>query len=280
MRSIEKPNEDVEVVFDKCISNIRNQVYKKRLSNCTEIIKKDTEMYEAKILTSQVHTIASKSKISEYIFDDDMTKIYDNKFAKKGSPGRQYYDKIISIPHNGICPLCGVRIISTLDHYMPKSKFPTLAVSPTNLVPSCSDCNKAKGILTFTCSADETLNPYYDVIDNEKWLKANIKKDGIVYFYVIKPDNWSEITYRRLITHFKKFELDTLYSTHAAEELANKRTLYRNLYKKCGLEIVQELIAEEYESCRVYCQNSWRSALYEELKDSEQFIREWITNEP
>ena len=58
--------------------------------------------------------------------------------------GRKYYDKIKAIPKYSKCPFCGVGIVSTLDHYLPKTKYPTYALTPVNLIACCADCNKNK----------------------------------------------------------------------------------------------------------------------------------------
>ena len=52
--------------------------------------------------------------------------------------------KIKSIPKYNKCPFCGVGRVSTLDHYLPKTKYPTYAVTPVNLVACCAECNKKR----------------------------------------------------------------------------------------------------------------------------------------
>ena len=73
-----------------------------------------------------------------------MVRVYDGRMAAQGSPGRTIYDAIKLASPNGLCPLCGQRVVATLDHYLPKSRYAALAVNPANLIPACSDCNKAK----------------------------------------------------------------------------------------------------------------------------------------
>ncbi|EMJ2903632.1 HNH endonuclease [Yersinia enterocolitica] len=44
------------------------------------------------------------------------------------------------------CPYCGNPVMpSTLDHFMPKDKWPEYAIYPDNLVPQCLDCAPIKG---------------------------------------------------------------------------------------------------------------------------------------
>lgn len=71
-------------------------------------------------------------------------------------------DKIILLAHNGRCPYCGQQIVKTLDHYLPKTLYPTYAITPYNLVPSCDACNKIKMTESFDSYEQQTIHPYYD----------------------------------------------------------------------------------------------------------------------
>lgn len=75
----------------------------------------------------------------------------------------------------------------TLDHFLPKSRFPHLAISLNNLVPSCGICNSSlKGDIDF--HADEHLHPFRDaesisfsLTDSSGQLvdlRSNIEKDS------------------------------------------------------------------------------------------------------
>ncbi|TGA97710.1 hypothetical protein E4665_11460 [Sporolactobacillus shoreae] len=71
-------------------------------------------------------------------------KVYTQKMVPKSQLGRPYYDLFLSLPPNEKCPYCGQKKVSTLDHFLPKSVYTPLIVTPTNLVPSCKDCNTEK----------------------------------------------------------------------------------------------------------------------------------------
>ena len=101
-----------------------------------------------------------------------MIKVYTNRMAKEGAPGRPVYNALKLAARR--CPLCGHRDVSTLDHYLPKTAFPLLCVTPSNLVPACSDCNKVKSDALPATAADQTLHPYFDDADQDAWLKAEV----------------------------------------------------------------------------------------------------------
>lgn len=64
-----------------------------------------------------------------------------------------------------VCPYCNLNFTHTIiekkirpefDHFYPKSKYPILALSFYNLIPSCPVCNHTKKIIELE------INPYFD----------------------------------------------------------------------------------------------------------------------
>ena len=58
------------------------------------------------------------------------------------------------------CPICDCSFAYsqvTLDHILPKSKFPFLSITPINLVPTCYNCNMRKNDRI----PSKVLNPYF-----------------------------------------------------------------------------------------------------------------------
>lgn len=280
MRKLSKPEDDVKDVFLDCISNISNQTFKDKLDSCIDEIACATLEFETKVKDNQVFTIQEHKNIGGKVTNADMKKIYTDKMVKGSQPGRKYYDKYITAPKNGICPLCGQREVATLDHYLPKMKYPSLAVSPSNLIPACRDCNTGKKDKTFSMSTEETIHPYFDDIENEHWLYAKIiEQDEItITFEVRKPSSWSDLLYERVKNHFKEFNLNKLYSTHAAVEFSGVRYRLLKTYKDAGSEGLREHLIECYKSYENAYLNSWQTAMYRELSESKWFYYEWVSN--
>lgn len=69
-----------------------------------------------------------------------------------------------------LCPYCSINQISQLDHFMPKSKYPALAVCRMNLVPLCGVCNQKKTDDDFKLYT----HAYYDTFPSIPFLIANI----------------------------------------------------------------------------------------------------------
>ena len=278
MIKLKKPEDDVKVVFLDCISNIKNSDLKEKLEHCTGEIIEIAEMFEKNMKIHEVHKIKKHNNVGGIVTKEEMKKVYNNKMVKSGQPGRKYYDKYITLARNGICPLCGQREVSTLDHYLPKAKYPALAVTPSNLVPACRECNTTKSDKVFLSSIEETIHPYFDDIQNEVWLYSKIiEEDEISFvFEVRRPEEWDELLYGRVKNHFKEFNLNKLYSTQAAVEFSGIRYRLMKVYNEVGNIRLKTHIRECYESYSIDCLNSWKSAMYRELSENEWFYNNWI----
>jgi putative phage endonuclease len=88
---------------------------------------------------------------------------------------REYMEQLVEKR----CPICDCSFAYsqvTLDHILPKSKFPFLSITPINLVPTCYNCNMRKndGI------PSKVLNPYFHGFSPFDYLtiiiKVNVEK--------------------------------------------------------------------------------------------------------
>ena len=88
---------------------------------------------------------------------------------------REYMEQLVEKR----CPICDCSFAYsqvTLDHILPKSKFPFLSITPVNLIPTCYNCNMRKndGI------PSKVLNPYFHCYSPFDYLtiiiKVNVEK--------------------------------------------------------------------------------------------------------
>ncbi|MCA1021828.1 HNH endonuclease [Halobacillus litoralis] len=272
MRSLSMPSMTTEEVYDCCISNFRDADFTEVLEGYKPSILADSFDYKIKASENRLHSFISAKEIDVY----HMKKVYSDKLVK--GPGRSFYDKLMAAPSNGKCPLCGHRQVSNLDHHLPKSHFATVAVTPLNLVPVCSDCNFIKRATFPSKSDEEPLHPYFDYVDDAIWLYCEVlPTNPISFMYKVSPPlNWSRTLKTRVISHFEQLKLNKLYTANAAEELMNIGSYLANLHSRGGPEIVQEFLSGMCESQRKYRTNSWEAALYECLSSSPWFLSEGI----
>jgi hypothetical protein len=273
MRKLLKPTDSALIVFGTCIDKVRNENLKTRLLACAQEIENSSLEFDEKASVTQLHTIQSKDNVSNSVTVDEMKAVYTNRMAKKLAPGRIYYDKLMSLPEHGRCPLCSQRVVSTLDHYLPKAHFPSLAVAPFNLIPACQDCNKTKSEDIPNCAEEETLHPYYDDVETFVWVVAALTEyiPVAIDFYVAPPEGCDPILAERLKHHFKSFKLGSLYASHAAEELASIEYIAKKIFDIGGSLDLKNYLVETAAGKRSVNLNSWQSALYTCLSESEWF---------
>ncbi|ESU27084.1 hypothetical protein FLJC2902T_22620 [Flavobacterium limnosediminis JC2902] len=273
MKKIKKPEIKVKQVFTDCISIVRNPIYKQQLTNCIDTLEAAETDLENKITGNTVHEIAQNEVILGTIVKEDMEKVYNDRMSKKGTPARDHYNTIFLSAPNGKCPFCSQRIVKTLDHYLPKSKYPIFAVTPINLIPCCSDCNKDKLVDYPTSQEEETLHPYFDDVENEVWLKAKLLQTNPIGFeyYVFPSPNRADLLNRRILNHFNSFGLNKLYSVHAIEELENNKQHFKKLFANGGYDLLRAHLKDGFDSRSSVNLNSWQTAFYCALYEDEWF---------
>ena len=159
MWSLERPAHSARSTFTTCISRVRNPGLASRLTAATPTIVAASEQFDRAALHSRLHEIAAHYTVNPDITVGEMEKVYTQRMAKSGAPGRDVYDTIFASSPAGRCPLCMQRSVTTLDHHLPKAHFPSLAVVPLNLIPACSDCNKAKLDVVPATAEEVPLHP-------------------------------------------------------------------------------------------------------------------------
>lgn len=273
MIKLKEPSIPVANVINKCTSNYRNNDLSEKLRSVVSSIVVGEQEYKRVANNSCFYKIDPSSIVGEIVTGLEMNKLYNDKFVKLGQPGRVFYNELLNSAPLNICPYCLQRTVSTLDHYLPKSKFPVYAVSPINLVPSCSDCNKGKLVEVSTSSSDETLHPYYDDVSNDKWLYAKVLKTVPLSFefYINPPESWPEVKKIKVKNHFNNFNLAELYITHAAVEYNNLKDALKYIYKNGGAEEVKNHLKILAISSNKIHKNSWKTALYSAMANDYWF---------
>ena len=117
------------------------------------------------------------------------------------------------------------------DHFYNKDKYPILALSFYNLIPSCTECNRTlKQKKDFTI--DTHIHPYYDSLDDYAKFKLKINK---VDFY--RNENSIEILFnsknKKAQNSINDLELEYIYNhgyKDIVKELLQKRVMYSDSY--------------------------------------------------
>jgi hypothetical protein len=276
MRSLTEPVHDARTTLELCANAIRDESLAARLRSVAPEIKAAEIRYKEQGKKASLFTIAGTADVAGRVGLEEMSSLYKGTLSRLGAGPRRIYDEIKAAPRNGVCPLCGQRVVSTLDHYLPKSRHPALAVTPANLIPSCADCNKAKLDRRPARASEQTLHPYFDKVDDNVWLAARVAESAppALMFYPDPPAGWGDVKRARVSTHFRTFGLGRLYAVHAAEELINISHSLALMAARGGAAAVRAHLIEQAQSRQAVTKNSWQSAMYSALSESEWFCEE------
>jgi 5-methylcytosine-specific restriction endonuclease McrA len=254
---------------------MRHSPRKSRLLSVKRRVSAAARAYDAAARSAALHKVKATKDVGGMASKADMVGLYRDRLARIGTVGRAVYDEIVSAPEFGKCPLCGEFQASTLDHYLPKAKYPALAVAPANLVPSCKDCNHKKRERAPSSAGDQTIHPYFDDFDDAVWLRASLvhARPTAAHFYVDSPHLWPPEKVNKAKSHFQVFDLDRLYASNAAAELAAISGYASSLLRHSGPGALQRRLREEAASRMSRWPNSWQGALYDALSRSAWYCQ-------
>lgn len=259
-------------VFETCVSMVRKPALREQLRDVRPIVETEAADYDTKAADKQLYRKQPHDKIGA-VSRDNMVKVYTLRMVPKTSTGRSIYNKIMLAPVNGRCPLCGIGTVNTLDHYLPKTHFPVYSVTPNNLVPVCNWCQGEKSEYYSTTEGGQLLHPYFDDLDSEVWLAAEVVTGapaGFRYF-ASPPDHWTPSTKERVVAHLKELNLLKLFASNAGSRLSEIRARLTVLHQKGGEGAVHEQLCEELASIEVNHKNSWTAAMYRAAVASDWF---------
>lgn len=161
-----------------------------------------------------------------------------------------------------------------LDHFLPKSKHPLLALNFFNLIPSCSVCNRdCKGTVDF--SYEKYLSPYesnpkhqlikYDY-KPETYLGAIGKTDEIKVFTKINEENEDQRLQEKVKGNIKVFEYNKIANEHRdiVQEIIKKRFLFNDKYI--------ETLQQAFPDIHLTLEEAYQLA-YGNFYDEKEFIK-------
>ncbi len=276
MKSLPLPKFTVREVLDVCVSGVRDRGHALRLASVMPAVEAAEGEYLRLGLQARLFEVEQTPDVAGVISSLEMSKLYKGNLARKGSRSRRFYDRLKMAAPGDICPLCNQRVVKTLDHYLPKADYPSLAVTPLNLVPACSDCNKDKLDRNAASAAEQTLHPYFDAVDDAVWLVAEIQESSppAAVFAVRAPASWAATKRRRVETHFLAFGLGVLYAAQSGAELVSIRYALAEVAECGGADAVRAFLNQQARSRAMVSRNSWSAALYSALSASQWFCSE------
>lgn len=274
MRSLPMPPLDSATVLDRCTASIGSATLREKLTRSKALFEQNERLYAEHGTNGTLFDIGSDMTPLP-LTSQEARGLYKKMLVRDPSPGRAFYDRLKMSTPARACPLCGHREVRTLDHYLSKKTFPTLSITPLNLVPACSDCNKDKLDRVADSEDEQTIHPYFDLWCDDPWLDCVVLESDTpaVGFLVAPPSSWSPVQARRAQVHFDKFGLGRLYALQAANEMSGMSHAWRERHTSEGSDgLRRELSATAISRAR-HAPNSWQAALYRALSQSDWFCR-------
>ncbi|MGG0475524.1 HNH endonuclease [Priestia aryabhattai] len=201
-----------------------------------------------------------------------LKKIYNNYFSKSNNflGNREYTSaKLVKALGVRVCPYCnrnfinnidygskGLKRTSQLDHFFSKDKYPFLAMSFFNLIPSCPSCNHTKH------NKEISLSPYNQDHNFNELLKFDYKVNSSDY---LNNENEIEIIMIKDEIIQKNIEvlgLESQYKIHndIIFELVKKFKVYNGSQIKEIKKNFPDLFKDEEEIVRVVFGTSMNSS--------------------
>lgn len=280
-----------EEMFEGRHDNAKNRFIKTRLLSIKSQLmdaEKDYQILAAKKILYKITeqdfiNIPTYFELDEIIprtiIAVDMERVYSNFLVDKPDSqkiGRKVYDSILSNTYYNLCPYCSHREVKTVDHFLPKSKFISFAITTVNLLPCCSDCNKEK-LDNYNLIEDKMLiHPYFDDISEQDWLKCKINENEwpITFSYEVSDEITDSVLKLRINYQFMLLSLGRLYADNATREF-NKRV--KSLVKEHNSNPSNkalDFINDNIDSYLSDNANSWQTKMFEALKSSKWFIED------
>jgi 5-methylcytosine-specific restriction endonuclease McrA len=179
------------------------------------------------------------------------------------------------------CPMCGMALPNTYDHYLPAVLFPEYAVHPQNLVPCCSSCNSIKGD-KWLCAAGERqyLNAYSDELPDVQILQVTLHQDPALRgvgatFSLRRPSCFTEAQWRLIDSHFRRLCLIDRYDELGNQEISEILSMSKIFLDEGAPDVRAILSSMAKERQGVHGRNHWTAVLMLALavhKDLESWI--------
>ncbi len=280
MRLIPRPIDDDDKpfeargVFEICVSMVRSKALRARLLAVSQEVEAASIDYNDKAASARLFQMVRHDAVGA-VSGAEMVQVYTGRMVPKGSTGRAIYNRIMAIPVNQRCPLCGIGTVNTLDHFLPKTQFPVFSVTPSNLIPACAWCQWEKRDYYSATSGGQILHPYFDDFNTDEWLVADVVVGcpAAFRFYSSPPNHWSAPKRARASTHLKQLKLPSLFSSNAGSRLSEIRSRLAILRQKGGAAAVRNHLEEELASIEAEHKNSWVAAMYRAAAKSDWFCQ-------
>jgi len=202
----------------------------------------DNNLLDGYFIATKIEKTEARFKtIHELVFD--IESIFNYKYFIGLEPNKNLYSayNLAENLNRRSCTYCNRTYTTTMrsckgkklmrpqfDHWFPKSKYPLLAISFYNLIPSCNTCNSSvKGDIVL--ELQNHIHPYLNSNQNEDFVFNYIYSKRLDKYKVyIANKNLDSKTFDTI----KTLKIDDMYNAHIEElkDLIKIKQLYSDTY--------------------------------------------------
>lgn len=270
MRQLTPSDLKPRAVFDACAKRTQDAILRTQLLACGPTIEAAASEYQRLAQKAALNAFPEAANYPLPAPAGEVRELYGRVLRDGGE--RDIYDSIMRSAPQGICPQCGIGRVRTLDHYLPKGRFPELAVVPLNLIPTCRDCNFDKNDHHSPDEGDYVFHPYFDNWDGYRLVFATIDYQPHVFvrYSIVRPENAPPAVVRRATTHFQVLNLAALYSMNAGASLAEIKVNCQRASAQ-GAISVRDFLRDQEAAALRNAPNGWRAAMYSAMSKDDAF---------
>lgn len=177
------------------------------------------------------------------------------------------------------CPSCGEEgSPSTIDHYLPKEKYPEFSVTPVNMTPMCDACQTAKGQKTLDENGRRIfLHPYYDEFLSSQVVRLTIGRPfSAPEDFALEPVESLDADLAGLVRrHICELHMDKRYGAFFRDEYMRLLRLSQEA-RDLGLDIAED-IPTYRRLYRKKAVNLWPHIFYTAVAADDELI-EYLRN--
>jgi len=172
-----------------------------------------------------------------------------------------------------LCPACGeFGKPNTLDHYLPKGKYPHFSITPANLFPMCDSCQKEKLEKTHTARESRLfLHPYFDDFVERQIIRIVIHPPYDTPAFTIELMDWLSNEQRAVVqAHIRELAIERRFAGFFKGE--SIRILKHAAKIRTGNQTIEESIELFRSLHEDPTLNSWQHLYYRAVLDNPDML--------
>lgn len=269
-------------VFDACVLGKRRFELTAEEEKTKRFLRGAHRVFKLYCLLGLCHLYPEVSRSRGFHLPSFLLKLYDDRLSAKDTAGRFYYDELRRLAPDDKCQICHHGDVHSLDHYLPKALFPSLSISPFNLIPACFPCNGKKLTYVPKSAEDQTIHPLFDKFYDDDWLQAvYVDATDMVLFgpnvFLYPKDS---VEYDRIESHLEVHGLHKLYEVLALKEVRKIVSVSRRTGEGLRELLLLELKKIEDNSLdyknSMYTFEQWKLATCRALLRSARFLNDGV----